>query len=70
MERVFDAIEEISPRQRSRQPLPSGGAAAISKDGKIAYATIQYDVQDNKLDKERRGKSSPPRRVRRAMACR
>ena len=31
--------------------MTSGGASGVSKDGKIAYATIQYDVQTNELDK-------------------
>ena len=30
----------------------SGGAAAISDDGKIAYATVQFDVQNNEIDKD------------------
>ena len=39
------------PRQRSRQPLRRAAApAAISEDGKIAYATVQFDVITEKLE--------------------
>ena len=33
-------------------PYESGGAAAISDDGTIAYATVQYDVFTNEIKKE------------------
>jgi RND superfamily putative drug exporter len=33
-------------------PYAGGGAAAISDDGKIAYATVQYDVFTNEIEKE------------------
>ena len=56
--RRFPHVSEVA------SPYSSGGAAAISKDGKIAYATIQFDVQNNKLDKEKtERKSSPPPRA-------
>ena len=37
---------KVPPRQRSRQPLRRAAPAAISDDGKIAYATIQFDVHE------------------------
>jgi len=52
MESVFKTVEEQPHVTEVASPFgESGGAAAISKDGKIAYATIQYNVQGNKLDK-------------------
>jgi RND superfamily putative drug exporter len=52
MEGVFKAVEGEPHVTEVASPYgKSGGAGAISKDGKIAYATIQYDVQGNKLDK-------------------
>jgi RND superfamily putative drug exporter len=52
MEGVFKQIEGEPHISEVASPYGGeGGAAAISKDGKIAYATIQYDVQSNKVDK-------------------
>jgi putative drug exporter of the RND superfamily len=52
MEGVFKAVEQKPHVTEVASPYGGGeGAAAISQDGKIAYATIQYDVQGNKLDK-------------------
>jgi RND superfamily putative drug exporter len=52
MEGVFKSVEGEPHVTEVASPYgQSGGAGAISKDGKIAYATIQYDVQGNKLDK-------------------
>jgi RND superfamily putative drug exporter len=52
MEGVFKSVEGEPHVSEVASPYgESGGAAAISDDGKIAYATIQYDVQGNKLDK-------------------
>jgi len=52
MEGVFKAVEGEPHVSEVASPYGGGeGAGAISKDGKIAYATIQYDVQGNKLDK-------------------
>jgi putative drug exporter of the RND superfamily len=52
MEGVFKSVEG-EPHVSSVASPYSGkeGAGAISDDGKIAFATIQYDVQGNKLDK-------------------
>jgi RND superfamily putative drug exporter len=52
MEGVFKQVEGQPHVSEVASPYgEAGGAAAVSKDGKIAYATIQYDVQGNKLDK-------------------
>ncbi len=52
MESVFKQVEAEEHVSEVASPYGgAGGAAAISEDGKIAYATIQYDVQSNKLDK-------------------
>jgi RND superfamily putative drug exporter len=52
MEAVFEQVEKEPNVTEVASPYGgSGGAAAISKDGKIAYATIQYNVQGNKLEK-------------------
>jgi putative drug exporter of the RND superfamily len=52
MESVFKQVEGEPHVSEVANPYSGeGGTAAISKDGKIAYATIQYDVQSNKLDK-------------------
>ena len=53
MEGVFKQVEEKPHVSEVASPYGGGGgAAAISEDGKIAYATIQYNVQGNKLDKD------------------
>jgi RND superfamily putative drug exporter len=53
MEGVFKEVEEKPHVTEVASPYGGGeGAAAISEDGKIAYATIQYDVQGNKLNKD------------------
>jgi putative drug exporter of the RND superfamily len=53
MEGVFAQVEKFPHVSEVASPYVKGGAAAISEDGKIAYATIQYDVPNNKLDKEK-----------------
>jgi RND superfamily putative drug exporter len=53
MEGVFKAVEGQPHVTEVANPYEGGGAAAVSKNGKIAYATIQFDVQSNKLDKAR-----------------
>jgi RND superfamily putative drug exporter len=52
MNGVFAKVEKFPHVSEVASPYKGGGAAAISKDGKIAYATIQFDVPNNKLDKE------------------
>jgi putative drug exporter of the RND superfamily len=53
MEGVFKSVEEKPHVTEVASPYGGGeGAAAISEDGKIAYATIQYNVPGNKLNKD------------------
>jgi RND superfamily putative drug exporter len=51
MEGVFKSVEGEPHVTEVASPYGEGGASGVSKDGKIAYATIQYNVQGNKLDK-------------------
>ncbi len=51
MEGLFKKVETLPHVTEVASPYQQGGAAAVSKDGEIAYATIQFDVQSNKLDK-------------------
>jgi putative drug exporter of the RND superfamily len=53
MEGVFGEIEEFPHVSEVASPYRRGGAAAVSDDGKVAYATIQFDAPNNKLDKEK-----------------
>jgi putative drug exporter of the RND superfamily len=53
MEGVFKAVEKEPHVTEVASPYGgASGAGSISKDGKIAFATIQYDVQGNKLNDE------------------
>ena len=49
MEVVFATAEEEKHVSEVASPYGGGGAAAISEDGKIAYATVQFDVTGDKL---------------------
>ncbi|HVT00310.1 MAG TPA: MMPL family transporter [Solirubrobacterales bacterium] len=52
MEGVFRQVEEEPHVTEVASPYGGiGGAGAVAADGKIAYATIQYDVAPNKLAK-------------------
>ena len=53
MKKVFAEVAEFPHVSEVASPYKEGGAAAISEDGKIAYATIQFDVPNNKLNKEK-----------------
>jgi RND superfamily putative drug exporter len=53
MEGLFTKVEKFPHVTEVANPYEGGGAGAVSKDGKIAYATIQFDTQSNKLDKEK-----------------
>ena len=53
MKAVFAEVAKFPHVSEVASPYKEGGAAAISDDGKIAYATIQFDVPNNKLDKEK-----------------
>jgi RND superfamily putative drug exporter len=52
MEGVFAEAEKLPHVSEVASPYASGGAAAISKDGEIAYATVQYDTTTDKLEKD------------------
>ncbi len=49
MEGVFAAVEELPHVSEVSSPYEKGGAGAISDDGKIAYATAQFNVTTDKL---------------------
>jgi RND superfamily putative drug exporter len=51
MEGVFKSVEGEPHVTEVASPYTAGGSSGVSKDGKIAYATIQYDVQSNELNK-------------------
>ncbi len=51
MEGVFAEAEKLPHVSEVASPYASGGAAAISKNGEIAYATVQYDTTTDKLEK-------------------
>jgi len=51
MEGVFAEAEKLPHVSGVASPYATGGAGAISKDGEIAYATVQYDVSTDKLEK-------------------
>ncbi len=75
MEKLFATAEELPHVSEVASPYEKGGAAAISKNGEIAYATVQYDVIGSEIekhghqpaDRRRRGGESgrPPGRARR-----
>src|SRR5215212_269478 len=52
MERVFAEVEGERHVSEVASPYLKGGAAAVSDDGKIAYATVQFDVAGPDLDTE------------------
>ncbi len=53
MTSAFAKIAKFPHVSEVASPYREGGAAAVSEDGKIAYATVQFDVPNNKLDKEK-----------------
>src|SRR3954471_15624872 len=52
MDSLFDEAAALPQVSEVASPYKGGGAAAISDDGKIAYATVQYDVFTNEIEKE------------------
>jgi RND superfamily putative drug exporter len=52
MEGVFAEVAKLPHVSEVASPYTAGGAAAISEDGEIAYATVQYDVITDKLEKD------------------
>ena len=53
MTAAFAEIEKFPHVSEVASPYVKGGAAAVSDDGEIAYATIQFDAAGNELDKEK-----------------
>ena len=53
MEGLFKKVEGFPHVSEVANPYQGDGAAAISDNGRIAYATIQFDAFGNKLDKDR-----------------
>ena len=50
MEGVFDKVEALPHVSEVSSPYARGGAGAVSDDGKIAYATAQFNVTTDKLN--------------------
>jgi putative drug exporter of the RND superfamily len=50
MEGVFAEVEELPHVSEVASPYEKGGAGAVSEDGKIAYATVQFNVATDKLN--------------------
>jgi RND superfamily putative drug exporter len=50
MEGVFDEVEALPHVSEVASPYEKGGAAAISDNGEIAYATAQFNVTTDKLN--------------------
>ena len=53
MEGVFEEVEGFPHVSEVASPYEEGGAGAVSDDGKIAYATVQFDAPNNKIDKDK-----------------
>ena len=52
MEGLFAEAEGLPHVSEVASPYEGGGAAAISEDGKIAYATVQYDVFTDEIEED------------------
>jgi putative drug exporter of the RND superfamily len=52
MEGVFTKVEGFPHVSEVASPYEGSGAAAVSDDGRIAYATVQFDVTGDKLDED------------------
>jgi RND superfamily putative drug exporter len=52
MEGVFATVAKLPHVSEVASPYGGEGTAAISDDGKIAYATVQFDVLTNELEKD------------------
>jgi RND superfamily putative drug exporter len=52
MEGIFAKAEALPHVTEVASPYANGGQAAISDDGRIAYATVQYDVFANEIEKD------------------
>jgi RND superfamily putative drug exporter len=49
MKAVFAAVEKVPHVSEVASPYAGEGAAAVSEDGKIAYATVQFDEPANEI---------------------
>jgi RND superfamily putative drug exporter len=52
MEGVFATVAKLPHVSEVASPYADSGTAAVSADGKIAYATVQFDVPTNELEKD------------------
>jgi RND superfamily putative drug exporter len=52
MEGVFAAVDKLPHVSEVASPYGGGGTGAVSEDGKIAYATVQFDTTTNELEKD------------------
>jgi putative drug exporter of the RND superfamily len=52
MEGVFATVAKVPHVSEVASPYEEGGAGAVSDDGKIAYATVQFDAPTNELETE------------------
>ncbi len=52
MEGVFAKVGGVPHVSEVASPYQGSGAAAVSDDGKVAYATVQFDVTGEKLDED------------------
>jgi RND superfamily putative drug exporter len=50
MENLFAEAERLPHVSEVANPYEGGGAAAVAEDGKIAYATVQYDVFTDEIE--------------------
>jgi len=52
MEGVFATVAKLPHVSEVSSPYGDAGTAAVSDDGKIAYATVQFDTTSNKIGKD------------------
>jgi RND superfamily putative drug exporter len=52
MEGIFAAVAKLPHVSEVASPYAGGGTGAVSDDGRIAYATVQFDVPTPKLEKD------------------
>jgi RND superfamily putative drug exporter len=52
MEDVFATVAKVPHVSEVASPYEKGGAGAVSDDGEIAYATVQFDKPTNELENE------------------
>ncbi|HEX5609087.1 MAG TPA: MMPL family transporter [Solirubrobacterales bacterium] len=50
MEGVFDEVDKLPHVSEVASPYKEGGAGAVSENGKIAYATVQFNVTTDLLN--------------------